>query len=402
MAKSNIEAGETYPQGHKVPPPKSSKKQLFLVFFAGVLACGTTQLFYTSGSFGRSRTTHCNTERSENDVQVLAPPYVGSTEVHSYPPTRPTNANPTLFPSDVGYPGGTPTGAEPAIIATAPSYPMQTGAAQLIKPDALRGKGSHSKNFSLFKKWGNLSPWFSIEKGVFGLDSDPTVPETCRVTGLHFLHRHGARYPTAWTNYAGPARLAGRLNKAAANWTATGNLDFLNTWTYKLGEELLTPFGRQQLYDLGVSMRLKYGFLLKNFTKTNTLPVFRTESQDRMLYSALNFALGFFGYPLEGKYQQSITIEALNFSNSLAPYNTCPNAMISGKASRSLWYLERWAAIYLKKALQRLQRHLKGFELTIEDLYSMQQMCAYETVAIGYSKFCELFTAEEWEGFNYS
>jgi hypothetical protein len=29
-----------------------------------------------------------------------------------------------------------------------------------------------------------------------------------------------------------------------------------------------------------------------------------------MLNSALNFAIGFFGYPLENKYQQSITIEA--------------------------------------------------------------------------------------------
>ena len=47
--------------------------------------------------------------------------------------------------------------------------------------------------------------------------------------------------------------------------------------------------------DLGISLRLKYGFLLKvmphdsvtaidanriqNFTETNTIPVFRTESQ---------------------------------------------------------------------------------------------------------------------------
>jgi hypothetical protein len=97
-------------------------------------------------------------------------------------------------------------------------------------------------------------------------------------------------------------------------------------------------------------MRLKYGFLLKvrtaqalclvfpspfffvftalhqNFTETNTLPVFRTESQcvlhlsilcneitlvrNRMLASAMNFAMGFFGYPFEDQYQQSITIEA--------------------------------------------------------------------------------------------
>lgn len=31
--------------------------------------------------------------------------------------------------------------------------------------------------------------------------------------------------------------------------------------------------------------------------------------RDRMLASALNFAIGFFGYPFEGQYQQSITIE---------------------------------------------------------------------------------------------
>lgn len=29
-----------------------------------------------------------------------------------------------------------------------------------------------------------------------------------------------------------------------------------------------------------------------------------------MLASALNFAIGFFGYPFEGQYQQSITIES--------------------------------------------------------------------------------------------
>ncbi|KIK04004.1 hypothetical protein K443DRAFT_442865 [Laccaria amethystina LaAM-08-1] len=70
------------------------------------------------------------------------------------------------------------------------------------------------------------------------------------------------------------------------------------------------PFGRQQLFDLGVSLHMKFGFLLQNFTESDTIPVFRTESQNRMLASALNFAIGFFGYPYEGQYQQSITIEA--------------------------------------------------------------------------------------------
>ncbi|KAG6828355.1 hypothetical protein H0H92_008243 [Tricholoma furcatifolium] len=437
MAKSltNCEFGDPYPhfpEGQRVEslPSRTSKKHLFLAFLTGILACSAvTQLSNNQRTFNYA-------DRSSVSQEVnVAPPYVGSTEVHTYPPAHPTNANPTLFPSDVGYPGGTPTGAEPGVVLTAPTYPLHTGAAQLVKPT---GKAKDSRDFDLFKKWGTLSPWYSVGKGAFGLDSDPTVPETCRVTGLHLLHRHGARYPTRWcksdfwsmldswetdsslASYGGPTKLADKLNNAAANWTATGELDFLNSWTYKLGEELLTPFGRQQLYDLGVSMRLKYGFLLevsysiyisgplvqldhRTSRKPTPFPFFEPNlSLDRMLYSALNFAIGFFGYPLDGKYQQSITIEAQGFSNSLAPYMTCSNAWKADKGGRGVYYVKRWAEIYLKKALSRLRRYLKGFDLSIEDVYMMQQMCAYETVAIGYSKFCELFTKQDWEGFNYA
>ena len=67
--------------------------------------------------------------------------------------------------------------------------------------------------------------------------------------------------------YAGPAKFARRLHKKAASWNANGELDFLNSWSYKLGEErelilsnipyfvstfihtVLTPFGRKQLCE---------------------------------------------------------------------------------------------------------------------------------------------------------
>jgi len=75
---------------------------------------------------------------------------------------------------------------------------------------------------------------------------------------------------------------------------SSGDLSFLNDWTYKLGAELLTPFGREELFNLGVSFRVKYGHLLNN-EASKKLPVFRTESQDRMFNSAKNFAAGFFG-----------------------------------------------------------------------------------------------------------
>jgi hypothetical protein len=93
------------------------------------------------------------------------------------------------------------------------------------------------------------------------------------------------------------------------------------------------------------------------------------------------------------------------------------------KSDRGLPYVKQWASIYLKAAQARFQQQLKGYDLSIEDVYVFQQLCAYEvrarifsflrrvwtmclhtikTVALGYSKFCELFTEEEWDGFSYA
>jgi hypothetical protein len=43
-----------------------------------------------------------------------------------------------------------------------------------------------------------------------------------------------------------------------------------------------------------------------------------------MVASALNFAIGFFGYPFDGQYQESITIEADGVS-SLYIHQKLPN-----------------------------------------------------------------------------
>ena len=128
-------------------------------------------------------------------------------------------------------------------------------------------------------------------------------------------------------------------------------------------------------------MRIKYGFLLNNFTASNSIPVFRTESQDRMLSSALNFALGFFGPKLEGQYQQLITIEAQGYNNTLVPSKTCPNAQNKTRGERALPYVREWAELYLQDARTRLNSQITGIELSIEDVYTMQQLCPYEARA---------------------
>ena len=171
--------------------PARSYTPILLAFLAGVV---TTRLLFVQPQLGVLNQSG-NFKRSEGvaeDLVARAEPWVGSTEVHSYPPTKPTNYDPSLFPSDVGYPGATPTGAEPALLATAPAYPLNAGSqGLLLVPDEFK-----SKKFELLKKWGNLSPWYSNPVGTFGVATGPETPDGCTVTGLHFLHRHGARYPT--------------------------------------------------------------------------------------------------------------------------------------------------------------------------------------------------------------
>lgn len=227
--------------------PKYNVLQLSAAFVAGAIACMLGQAAYNSCCSFTGCRPNTAYDGSSRHVQV-APTHVGNTEIHNFPPATPTNAFPSLFPSDVGYAGPTPTGAEPGVVKTAPAYPIHTGAPVLVRPTTKEGAEKSGKTFDTFKYWGNLSPWYSIDKGAFGVDSGPEPPEECAVTGLHFLHRHGARYPTQWckhfrhvsslfllltctlASYAGPAKLARRLHDNAASWTASGELSFLNNW----------------------------------------------------------------------------------------------------------------------------------------------------------------------------
>lgn len=139
-----------------------------------------------------------------------------------------------------------------------------------------------SEDIDIAEYWGNLSPAYSVSSAKYGLDSaSPRIPANSSLTQVHIYFRHGARYPTTGS---APSAFAEKLHNASlSGFTASGELGFLNDWTYKLGAELLTPFGRQQDFMLGVAARNAYGALLNNFTETGTLPVWRTQSQDRMV-----------------------------------------------------------------------------------------------------------------------
>lgn len=124
-----------------------------------------------------------------------------------------------------------------------------------------------------------------------------------------------------------------------------------------------------------------------------------------MTQSAEYFLSGFFGLDWPRNATLELIIEDGTFNNSLAGYDTCVNSdsyQSAGGDNAS----EVWQGHYLQDALKRLAPHLsfddKDTNLTISDIYDLQSLCPYETVALGYSAFCPLFTYPEWQGYEYS
>jgi hypothetical protein len=248
-----------------------------------------------------------------------------------------------------------------------------------------------------------LSTRYSVPSSAYGLPkASPQIPEGCAITQVHLLYRHGARYPTSGS---APSTFAGKVHNAtqqAGGFKATGSLDFLNTWTYKLGAELLTPFGRLQNFELGVAFRQQYGALLNNFTAAGAIPVFRTESQDRMVKTAQNFAAGFFGVPnYLSEVNIELVVETSGLNNSGAPYETCTNSNVGARGSIGSAAAAAFAKNAFNQTLDRLNSEVKGITFTATDAIAMLQLCSYETDALGYSSFCKLFTADDFKNYEY-
>ncbi|KAF5349760.1 hypothetical protein D9758_010177 [Tetrapyrgos nigripes] len=188
------------------------------------------------------------------------------------------------------------------------------------------------------------------------------------------------------------------LHVAANNgtgFTASGPLEFLNTWTYKLGSEILTPFGRSQLFNLGVGFRVKYGELLKGFTdhipdnvsSYGSLSLCTSAFSEFTFYAAstsllVSSASSPTNHPTTNFLRlKNKDLTVLSLLREPVQTPTANNAIgIAG-------FTFKWVPKYLIQAQARFAPFIRGFELGPQELVGMQQMCALETVALGYSAF---------------
>ncbi|SPN96746.1 related to phytase [Cephalotrichum gorgonifer] len=286
------------------------------------------------------------------------------------------------------YPGPTATGAPAFLAQTAAFEPEATYVPNepLRTSMPIEGMG---KNESIFRHMGYLSPYFPSPG--FGVDEYP-LPPGAEIVQVQMLSRHGARYPEMGSRVEAFGK---RISDAQGTFNVTGSLAFLRDWKYQLGAEILVPKGRQELYDSGVL----HSYMYSKLYDPNTKIIARTTTQDRMLKSAENFMAGFFGLEWTNNATLEVIIEQDGFNNSLAGYINCPNNY-KDQAPREAAGI--WAETYLQDAMKRFQGMTQGFDWTIKDTYAAQMMCPYETVAYGYSVYCDLFTYEEWVGFGYS
>ncbi|KAI7166084.1 hypothetical protein D0869_13345 [Hortaea werneckii] len=297
------------------------------------------------------------------------------------------------------FPGPTPTG-EPAFLAQTNPAPFPS--TTYIPPSPLETQvpiQGNKDDGNIFHMMGQLSHYFPNPDG-FGVDEYP-LPQNATIKQLNMLSRHGARYPTTGSG-------APMLAEKITNYTTgvlgdvefTGPLSFLNKWQYKLGAEILVPVGKQELFDSGTLHQYMYGHLYPN---NGSKIIARSTTQDRMTKTAEYFLAGFFGLDWPSNATLVLAIEGSDstWNNSLAGYDNCPNSNKPVSAGGNNATIE-WYNIYLADATERLRPHAPGFNWTVTDTYNAQSMCAYETVALGYSAFCDLFTFEEWQGYEYS
>ncbi|KAK0731227.1 histidine phosphatase superfamily [Lasiosphaeris hirsuta] len=244
---------------------------------------------------------------------------------------------------------------------------------------------------SIFDLMAYLSPY--TPSPGFGVQEYP-LPEGAEIVQLQMLSRHGSRYPTTGSNVV---NLGDRIAAASGSGKPRfkGSLEFLNDWKYQLGAEILVPKGRQELFDSGVL----HNYMYSQLVNPNSKIIVRTTTQDRMLKSAEYFMAGFFGLEWTRNATIEVIIEENHFNNSLAGYLNCPN---SNKIRGGSEDATAWIGTYLQNASDRFAAMVDGYEWTLEDTYGAQTMCPYETVAYGFSRFCDLFTYEEWVGFGYS
>ncbi|KAI2635071.1 histidine phosphatase superfamily [Xylaria nigripes] len=245
--------------------------------------------------------------------------------------------------------------------------------------------------------WGQYAPYYSVPS-----DISADIPEGCDITFAQILSRHGARAPTLGKTLA-YAELIDRIQASVEKYGKPYR--FIRDYEYELGANDLTAFGEKQLINSGVKFYKRYEKLARNVS-----PFVRSADQKRVVDSALRWTQGFHQARLADKnadfpdaypYELVLLPEADGFNNTLSP-STCPAFREGPDTGHDAQ--EIWANIFVPPITDRVSENLPGVNLSDSDIIHLMDMCPFDTVANKngrLSPFCNLFSSDEWESFDY-
>lgn len=80
----------------------------------------------------------------------------------------------------------------------------------------------------------------------------------------------------------------------------------------------------------------------------------------------------------------------------------CTNSNVPSRGSIGTAAATNFTKTAYAPTVARIQPLINGVNITTADIQAMLQLCSYEVVALGASKFCSLFTEEDFKNYEYA
>ncbi|KAL2830265.1 histidine phosphatase superfamily [Aspergillus cavernicola] len=270
--------------------------------------------------------------------------------------------------------------------------------------------GVKSDGWNIHYHLGGYGPW--IEK-LDGPGDIPGIeaPAGCRIDQVHMMARHGERYPTK----SAGSRHLDLLNRIKeANVNLNGSLSFLNNWDYITSTpehdfDQLTKTGPYSgtlgAFTTGVRLLTRYEHLLQG----SKLKFWASDCQ-RVIETAQYVAYGLFGLDWERSRRAVLEVIPETFdrrADTLTPGDTCLRYLedLENGHDKGIHMLARFQQAYAPAIAERLiteQGNAALGTFTNLEVFSMQEMCGFETIVRGSSPWCDVFTRSDWEDFEYA
>lgn len=253
----------------------------------------------------------------------------------------------------------------------------------------------------IFPFLGGAGPHYSYPLD-YGISKE--APETCEMTQVQVVARHGERYPTKnkgakildtyykLTNYTGNfIQSLSFLDDGYEIFIQDTN-NFEEETTLKNSVNPLNPYtGEMDAKRHSQEFLAQYASLLEN---TTNFAMFTSNS--KRCHDTAKFFIDGLGR------DYNVSLQVLDESpktgfNTLTPRYGCAKF----NDSENNEYLGTYSDKYLSNLAKRLNKENAGLNLTKSDASTLFDWCAYELNVRGYSDVCDIFTTEELVHYSY-